>query len=223
VALGVYATVTGEAGLGVLVMGAAAFGSAIALCLVLIGRVPTEWMTVGPFAFRPASRTATSSHLATTAVQLLVFWGLFLAVIPAGLVWLEQRWGLSMLFPPVATVAGIVVLTLASALGIWSAFSMAVRGGGTPLPAAMPNQLVVSGPYRFVRNPMAIAGIVQGVAVGLIVGSWVVVAYAIAGSLLWNYAVRPLEEADLDDRFGDAYRRYCALVRCWWPRIRAVD
>lgn len=53
VVLAVYATITTEAGWGVLGMGAATAGSLIALCLVLLGRVPTEWITRGPFAFRP--------------------------------------------------------------------------------------------------------------------------------------------------------------------------
>ena len=55
---------------------------------------------------------------------------------------------------------------------------------------------------------MAVAGIVQGVAVGIILQSWLVVAYAVAGSLVWNYAVRPLEESDLRKRFGDEFQQY---------------
>jgi protein-S-isoprenylcysteine O-methyltransferase Ste14 len=66
---------------------------------------------------------------------------------------------------------------------------------------------------------MALAGIAQGVAVGLQVSSWLVVVYAVVGSLLWNYAVRPLEEADLAVRFGDDFERYRDTVRCWIPRI----
>lgn len=223
VALAVYATVTTEAGWGVLLMAAAAFGSVIALCLMLFGRVPTEWIVVGPFAFRPADeRAAASTNLAVTGAQILVFWGVFLGVIPLALSFVEQRWGLALPFPTLDGVVGVVVFVLASALGIWSAVAMSTRGGGTPLPAAMPNRLVVAGPYRFVRNPMATAGLVQGAAVGLIFSSWLVIAYAVAGSLLWNYAIRPLEEADLEARFGDEYRRYCAAVRCWWPRLTAI-
>jgi len=86
----------------------------------------------------------------------------------------------------------------------------------------MPNRLVIAGPYRFVRNPMAMAGVVQGAAVGLMLASWLVVAYAIAGSLVWNSVVRPLEEADLESRFGDEFLRYRMSVRCWVPRLRAV-
>jgi protein-S-isoprenylcysteine O-methyltransferase Ste14 len=69
---------------------------------------------------------------------------------------------------------------------------------------------------------MALAGVVQGAAIGLILSSWLVVAYAVAGSLVWNWIVRPLEEADLDTRFGQDYRRYRAAVRCWVPRLRPV-
>ncbi|MFE5672715.1 methyltransferase family protein [Agromyces sp. NPDC056523] len=225
--LAVYATVTGEAGWGVLLMAAATGGSVIALCLMLFGRVPTEWLVArGPFAFRPAdARAATSAHVTSTLVEIVIFWGFFLAALPFVLSWLEERWGLAVPFPPAATPLGVTVFVLASALGVWSAAAMSTRGAGTPLPAAMPNRLVIAGPYRFVRNPMAIAGIVQGVAVGLMLGSWMVVVYAIAGSLVWNYAIRPLEESDLERRFGDEFRRYRSSVRCWWPGlgVRAVS
>lgn len=223
-ALAVYATVTTEAGWGVLLMAGAAAGSAVALCFFLFGRLPTEWITSrGPFAFRPATARASAvGHVVATAVQILIFWGFFLGVVPLVLAFVEQRWGLSMPFPPFAGPTGFVVFLLASALGLWSASAMSTKGGGTPLPAAMPNRLVIAGPYRFVRNPMAMAGIVQGVAVGLLLSSWLVIAYAIAGSLVWNYVIRPLEESDLEARFGDEYRRYRKAVRCWWPRLSAV-
>ena len=79
VALAVYATVTTEAGWGVLSMGAATAGSLIALCLVLLGRVPTAWIIGGPFAFRPASsRPKAATHVASTFGQIVLFWGFFL-------------------------------------------------------------------------------------------------------------------------------------------------
>lgn len=222
-ALAVYATVTGEAGWGVLVMAAAAACSAIALCLMVFGRVPTRWMVRGPFAFRPAAiRSSTARHVAMTLGQIVVFWGGFLVVIPLLAAGLERRWALALPFPALAGPAVVVVLVTASALGLWSAYVMSTIGRGTPLPSAMPNTLVIAGPYRWVRNPMAVAGIVQGVAVGLILSSWFVLAYAIIGSLLWNYVVRPYEESDLESRFGDEFRRYRAAVRCWIPRLPAA-
>lgn len=220
VALAVYATITTEAGWGVLSMGAATAGSLIALCFVLLGRVPTAWITRGPFAFRPAvNRPTPATHVASTFGQIVLFWGFFLVVIPFAITVVEQRWAVAFPFPSCAGPVGVVVLVLASALGIWSAVVMSTLGDGTPLPAAMPNRLVIAGPYRWIRNPMALAGIVQGAAVGLIVQSWLVIAYAVVGSLVWNYAVRPHEESDLEVRFGEKFQQYRDTVRCWIPQI----
>lgn len=219
--LAAYATVTGEAGWGGLLMGAASVASVVSLGLMVLGRVPTEWMLVGPFRFRRADATArVGAHLAATAAQIVVFWGVLLGVVPVLVAWFERRWGLAVpasLVPDWLAPFGAVLFVLASALGIWSAVAMSTRGAGTPLPAAAANLLVVAGPYRIVRNPMAVAGITQGVALGLVLGSWLVVGYAVAGGLFWNYVVRPLEEAELEARFGDEFRRYRAAVRCWVP------
>ena len=224
VALAVFATVTGEAGWGVLLMAGAVVGSALALAQLLLGRVPTHWVIWGPLGFRPAeARRGPARNLATTALEIVVFWGLFLAVIPLVVAFLERRWGLALPLSGPAdaatTVVGVVLLVVASAAGLWSGAVMTTLGDGTPLPSAMPNRLVVAGPYRVVRNPMAVASIAQGVAVGLLLSSWLVVAYAIAGALFWNVAVRPHEERDLEARFGDDFRRYRDAVLCWWPRL----
>jgi protein-S-isoprenylcysteine O-methyltransferase Ste14 len=221
--LAVWATITTEAGIGVLAMIGATVGSLVALLVVLLGRLPTEWVASGPLRFRTADPAATRArNVRDTTLQIVVFWGLFLGVLPLVIAFAEHRWRLHPPLPGAVVVAsvvtGAVVLVAASALGIASAAAMSTQGAGTPLPSAMPNRLVVAGPYRSVRNPMALAGITQGVAVGLLLSSWMVVVYALAGSIVWNCVVRPLEEADLEHRFGDDFRRYAARVRCWVPR-----
>lgn len=223
VGMAVYATATTQAGWGALLMALAAVGSIAAGVIVWMGRAPVEWITTGPFAFRPASRTSRTRLVARTARQTLFFWGLFLLVFPLGIAFVEERWRLSIPFPVAAMIAGGLLLAAATALGVWSAVSMSMRGEGTPLPSAMPRRLVIAGPYRFVRNPMAVAGIAQGVAVGLLLGSWLVVAYALCGSLFWNAIVRPLEEQDLEDRFGEEFVRYRETVSCWIPLRRAAS
>ncbi|WP_460794817.1 methyltransferase family protein [Microbacterium sp. GXF0217] len=210
-----YATLTGSAGWGALLMIAAAVGSGGAGLLVLRGRLPSEWLLTGPFRFRPAPESG--SNLGRTFAQIVVFWGLFLVVLPAVIVAVEYRWGLALSVWPVVRIVGGVLLVAMSALGIWSAVTMSRLGDGTPLPSAMPHRLVISGPYRFVRNPMALAGIAQGVAVGMLLGSWLVALYALSGSLVWNFLIRPHEEADLEHRFGAAYADYRDRVRCWIP------
>lgn len=213
-----YATVTQLAGLGAVLMLAAAAASIAAALLVLLGRIPGELVTRGAFAFAVAPVAAARTNVARTARQTVVFWGTFLVVLPAIIALVEARWLLRIERPPVVQALGILLLVAASVLGVWSARSLAVLGEGTPLPSTQTRRLVVAGPYRWVRNPMAIAGIVQGMAVGLAIGSWMVVVWAAAGSLVWNQAVRPEEEADLLARFGADYAAYRDRVRCWLPR-----
>ena len=222
VALGmvIYATATTEAGLGAVLMILAALGSLLAGVLMIFGRIPSEKLLIGPFAFHSSHTRVRSRVLVHTTIQIVVFWGVFLVIIPWIISALGERWGLEVKFPVLVVLAGFALLVLASALGIWAAVTMARYGGGTPLPAEMPNRLVDDGPYRFLRNPMAVAGVAQGVAIGMFIDSWLVIAYALAGSLLWNWMIRPLEEADLRDRFGADFDDYSAEVACWVPRPR---
>lgn len=226
-AMMLYATFTEEAGWGALAMMAATGCSILAAVLLLTGRLPTERVLYGPFAFRPARPASAVRNAARTGLQIVVFWGLALGVVPVIIATVEQRWHLSLVLPKGwadgVRIAGVVLFLAASALGLWSAASMSTKGEGTPLPSAMPRALVVSGPYRLVRNPMAVAGISQGVAVGLMMNSWLVVVYALSGSLVWNWVIRPLEEADLSERFGAAFEEYRARVACWIPRRPVRD
>jgi protein-S-isoprenylcysteine O-methyltransferase Ste14 len=90
-------------------------------------------------------------------------------------------------------------------------------GRGTPLPLDAASKLVVVGTYRFVRNPMAISGVGQGLAVALFLGSPLVLIYALMGAFIWQFIFRPLEEADLQQRFGADYENYRRAIRCWIP------
>lgn len=96
--------------------------------------------------------------------------------------------------------------------------TLALAGRGTPLPCDTARMLVDRGRYRLVRNPMAVAGIGQGLSVALWSGSATVALYAVAGALVWHVGVRPSEDRDLEARFDDAYRRYRAAVPLWCPR-----
>lgn len=218
--MALYATVTTLAGWGALLMVLAAGASLACAVVIVCGRAPVEWLVTGPLAFRTAAPVGTARLLARTGLQTLFFWGTFLLAIPLVVAFLEGRWQLRLDLPFAVHAAGAVLLAVATALGVWSAVSMTVEGEGTPLPSQMARHLVVTGPYRFVRNPMAVAGIAQGVAVGLLLGSWMVVVYSLCGSVLWNTVVRPLEERDLDERFGAEFTDYRSRVSCWVPTIR---
>lgn len=53
-------------------------------------------------------------------------------------------------------IAGMMIGAVGAAVALWCIFTFASLGRGTPAPFDLPHQLVIRGPYRFVRNPMYI-------------------------------------------------------------------
>ncbi|TDE95774.1 isoprenylcysteine carboxylmethyltransferase family protein [Occultella glacieicola] len=210
----------GAAGWGVLLMLAATSGSVTAAGALRFGRIPTSWYFVGPFRFREARARSRWRHVAASLTQLVVFWVGFFVVVPLLLVAFERRlrvdWS-ALAAQPWPTV-GAVLFLAASPLGFASCLTMAIAGEGTPLPAQTARQLVVAGPYRWLRNPMATAGVLQSIGAGLWFGSWTMMVAAMLGALAWHFGIRGAEEADLAARFGDPYERYRASVPVWVPR-----
>ena len=222
VALVVYGLIERAAGLGAVAMTVATIGTVVSALTVGRGRLPTEWFFQGPFAFRPAGDAGGATHVRRSLAQLLVFWTAFFVAVPIAVSAVERRLDISLqaLDDDAWVRVGWFVFALGSALGLWSCLTMALVGQGTPLPAETARKLVIRGPYRYVRNPMAVAGAFQTAAIGLVVGSWIVIVLAVAGAVIWDALIRPAEEADLATRFGDDYEHYRDNVRCWIPTRR---
>jgi protein-S-isoprenylcysteine O-methyltransferase Ste14 len=171
--------------------------------------------------FRESSTSSMRVNGYKTLVQVICIWAIFLVVIPYVLLDSFK----SQLIPDVRSVgvwAGGMFFLAFSFLGLFSAYVLVRNGEGTPLPLDQTNRLVDSGPYRIVRNPMAIAGIGQGIAIATIYNSVAILLYALIGGLVWHLVVRPIEERDMIERFGDAYLDYRRRVRCWIPSFRDI-
>ena len=114
---------------------------------------------------------------------------------------------------------GAVLLALGGVLLIETFSRFALQGLGTPAPIAPTKTLVVTGSYRFVRNPMYVA------VVSLILGQalW----FGSVGTLGWGAVVwltvhafvLAYEEPTLASTYGEQYDRYRANVRRWIPRL----
>jgi len=150
---------------------------------------------------------------------------LFFVVAPftlAGLIpWSITRWefGPPFLGLELTRVIG-VMLILAGVPGLVDSFArFALQGLGTPAPIAPPRNLVVTGLYRYVRNPIyvAVVAIVLGQAV--LLGDWGLIVY---GALLWlafHLFVVAYEEPTLEQTFGGEYEAFRANVPRWIPRM----
>src|SRR5262249_8839550 len=115
---------------------------------------------------------------------------------------------------------GAVLLFVGISLFAASLHQFPTRGRGTLAPWDPPRHLVVSGPYRFVRNPM-----ISGVLFILFAeAAW----FQSPRLLVWagaflvaNWVYIPLiEEPQLIHRFGEPYREYCRHARRFLPRTR---
>lgn len=170
--------------------------------------------------FREARPANPRYNLLKTFVQIIVFWTTLLFVFPALLAAVQERTGIPfLLFPGQLAIAAVLFMSF-SAFGLWSGLTMALNGNGTPLPVDSTRRLVRTGPYALVRNPMAVAGLGQGLAVTLFTGSVLVLGYTILGALLWHFVARPLEEDDLLRKFAADYESYRARVGLWIPSRR---
>ncbi len=198
-----------------------------ATALTLSGYLPTGLMTLGLFynaflCFNEALFRSSSTGLAwnatKTLVQIACIWILALAVVPYVILDAFNSETTPSLGAP--TVVGCALFLCCSLLGLTSSFFLVRDGDGTPLPLDQTNHLVASGPYQCVRNPMAIAGIGQGIAISIVFQSVPILVYSLLGAFVWHLVVRPFEEQDMLKRFGDSYQSYRQRVPCWLPRFR---
>jgi protein-S-isoprenylcysteine O-methyltransferase Ste14 len=117
-------------------------------------------------------------------------------------------------------IAGLIMLIL-GAIVLVQAFSRFVaEGRGTPAPAAPTEQLVIGGPYRYVRNPMYLAVVAAITGQALALGQPVLLGYAAAVWITTAAFVHWYEEPTLARQFGAQYEAYRRGVPAWRPRIR---
>jgi protein-S-isoprenylcysteine O-methyltransferase Ste14 len=98
--------------------------------------------------------------------------------------------------------------------------AFALEGQGSPTPAAPTGRLVVSGAYRWVRNPMYLATAAMIAGQGLLLARPILLVGAAVYLATLAAATRRWEEPALARRFGASYETYREAVPGWWPRRR---
>jgi len=119
-------------------------------------------------------------------------------------------------------VAGCPLLFGGALIALLCAFAFAWTGRGTPAPFDPPRRLVVTGIYRYVRNPMYF-----GMALFLS-GEWLLWGSNLRGATIYFVAylvavvlfVRLYEEPALRSKFAAEYEEYVKNVPRLLPRLR---
>jgi protein-S-isoprenylcysteine O-methyltransferase Ste14 len=117
-------------------------------------------------------------------------------------------------------VAAAVPLMLGLAIYLRCLWEFAARGRGIPAPVDHPKQLVVTGLYQYVRNPMYVGVLLFLLGEALFFGSWTFLFYAIGWLLFVHCNVLWYEEPNLSRKFGRSYEHYMAAVNRWMPGKR---
>ena len=162
----------------------------------------------------------------TAAVIGTAIFFVFVPCLVAGVVpwWISHReFRLSFLGAELTRFVGSALI-LAGVSGLVDSFGrFALQGLGTPAPIAPTQHLVVTGLYRYVRNPIyvAVAAVIFGQAV--LFGDWRLFAYGAVFCLVCHLFVVGYEEPTLKKSFGAEYEAFRINVPRWIPRLTAGE
>jgi protein-S-isoprenylcysteine O-methyltransferase Ste14 len=168
---------------------------------------------------------ANKQHSTRAQVLALIPAGvILLLILPYGLLVicpsLDKMLGWSPLSPtPVTILVGVVLLATGFPFALWSVYVELTKGDGTPLPMMPTQRLLITGPFRYCRNPMALGTILAyiGLAVARVTPIGILSVILLGGLLLvYN---RRVEERELAERFGEPYLQYKRQVPFIIPRL----
>jgi protein-S-isoprenylcysteine O-methyltransferase Ste14 len=95
------------------------------------------------------------------------------------------------------------------ALMAWSVLTFVTIGKGTAVPIAPPRKLIVSGPYKFCRNPMILGAILYYLGVGTYFGSLRIgIVMFLLSLIIGSCYIKLIEEKELQLKFGSDYDEY---------------
>jgi protein-S-isoprenylcysteine O-methyltransferase Ste14 len=154
---------------------------------------------------------------ATSVAWFAAMGGTFGCLLP----YLSNDWHFRQPLPywGIARSAGVLLICV-GLVPVVTSFIGFFKAGGTPVPSAAPPRLVVTGFYRYVRNPIYVGFLIILIGQSLLFGSRGLAEYTAVSWCIGAAAVRFYEEPVLTRKFGAEYRDYRRAVPAWLPRLR---
>jgi protein-S-isoprenylcysteine O-methyltransferase Ste14 len=147
-------------------------------------------------------------------LYLIVEAGLFALYVPLALLRSGPRIEtgvISWLAIPLWLIGSLVILDC-----FWN---FTVKGRGTPVPIDPPKELVITGPYNYVRNPIYVGVLLIFLGHFLWFGYWALLIYTASALIGVHLFVILYEEPTLKRKFGSEYEEYFKRVPRWIPRF----
>ena len=143
----------------------------------------------------------------------VLFWWLIAVTVQR----FDNKIGFS--FPAWALAAGVILVTAGGMIAIICVATFVWKGNGTPAPFDPPREFVVTGPYKYVRNPMYLGAFLLIPGFALYRNSVSILGLWIFAIVLSHLFVVFFEEKRLEKRFGMSYLEYKKTVNRWIPKI----
>jgi protein-S-isoprenylcysteine O-methyltransferase Ste14 len=164
------------------------------------------WIAMSRGGKSAAARESAFSRLSHYGPLAIAVYLLVAPSVPIAI--LDQRF--------VALALGVVQLgaaltVIGIAFAVWARLRLA-GNWSSDVTLKREHELIVDGPYAFVRHPIYTGVLVGLIGTGLAVGEWrAVLAVVLAGVAWWRKLT--IEETVMRRQFGEAYDRYAA--RTW--------
>jgi protein-S-isoprenylcysteine O-methyltransferase Ste14 len=155
----------------------------------------------------------TSTAAIGSAAFFVVAPGTFVGLGP----WLITHWEIPG-SSPLRIIFGVLLIVVGLIPPV-HAFIQFAKAGGTPMPVAPTERLVVTGFNRFVRNPMYLGLLIAILGQALLFDRPWLVLYAAVGWIATASFVRWYEEPTLVRTYGEQYEEYRRNVAAWMPRL----
>jgi protein-S-isoprenylcysteine O-methyltransferase Ste14 len=155
--------------------------------------------------------------IAGSLLFLLIAPGTVAVLVP----WRISHWHMQDPLPHVSALRVIGILLIAGGVPLLldSFTRFALQGLGTPAPVFPTKHLVVTGFYRYVRNPMYVGVLWVILGQGLLLGNTRVIGYGLIVSVCFHLFMMTYEEPKLRRTFGTEYELFVASVPRWIPRL----
>lgn len=155
-----------------------------------------------------------------TALKSLLFLilvpGLLLGYVPYSI----ARADLELFEPGILRYLALPFWLVGAAGMVWCFWNFTFQGRGTPAPIDPPKELVAVGLYRFVRNPMYVAGIIALCGWILWSPSFPLIAALVLFFTAAHLFVVLYEEPTLKRKFSTRYEQYLKRVPRWIPKFK---
>ena len=177
-----------------------------------------------PFALYYRIRSITNERLDRWQEGAFILFGLRLSGIPCligGIIWMidprRMAWA-SVPLPLWVRWSGFALIGFGGFLLVWTFRNLGKNLTDTVV-TKKDHTLVMTGPYRYVRHPFYLAGVVAIMGGSLVAANW---ALLLAGLVPFGFLVARtrIEEEKLIERFGDEYREYMASTGRFLPKDR---